>query len=85
MVGLGVWFQETILKGRLLALHQHLVWPWAVAFSFLGFYLLLALALGPTLTRGAETFEQRPLKTLFAALLALIVAPALMIVLRRSQ
>ena len=77
----GAWFQQAILKGRLLALHQHLVWPWGLAFSFLGFYLLLALGFGPTLTRCAETLEQRPLKTMFAALLALVVAPALMAVL----
>lgn len=78
---LGIWFQEALLKGRLLTLRPHLTWPWVFAFSFLGFYLLLALAFGPTVTRCAETLEQRPLKTILAALLMLVVAPALMVVL----
>jgi|GEM_PF-160947 len=78
---LGLWFHQAILKGRLLTPGHHLLWPWVIAFGFVGFYLLLSVAFGSTVNRCVETLEQRPLKTFAAALLALVVAPALMLVL----
>ncbi len=78
---LGLWFQQTIGQGRLLAFHSDLVWPWIVALGFLGFYLLLSVFFGRGITRCAETLEQRPGRAMLTALLALIVAPALTAVL----
>ncbi len=78
---LATWFREAPLKARLLAFHPDLVWTWGVAAAFLAFYLLLALAAGPAVTRCAETLEQRPGRTLLAAFLSMIVSPPLLVLL----
>jgi uncharacterized RDD family membrane protein YckC len=78
---LATWFHEAPMKARLLAFHPDLVWTWGVAAAFLAFYLLLALAAGPAVTRCAETLEQRPGRTLLAAFLSMIVSPPLLVLL----
>ncbi|PTY08767.1 hypothetical protein DB347_04125 [Opitutaceae bacterium EW11] len=77
----GTWFQETVLKARLLSWDPHILWPWGIAFAFLGVYVLLGLIFDKPLRACAETLEQRPGRTILASFLALILTPPLFIIL----
>ncbi|HEU5081218.1 MAG TPA: RDD family protein [Opitutaceae bacterium] len=79
MHGATHFLQDTIFRGRLLYFSPHAILPWAIAIGFLAFYVLLALAFSNGVTRCAETLEQRPGRTILAALLALLLTPVLMI------
>ena len=51
---LVTWFKRCVMLGRPLAFGDNLGWAWLVAFSFLGFYLLLALIFPRGVERCAE-------------------------------
>lgn len=72
---LVAWFSECALLGRPLAFDGRLLWAWAVAGCFLGFYMLVALIAPAGVVKCAETFEQRPGASLLAALLTLLLTP----------
>ena len=77
MVGLRAWLKHCLLLGRPLGFGENLGWAWGVALSFLGFYVLLALAFGRGVEKCAETLEQRPGYTILAAFLTLLLMPIL--------
>jgi uncharacterized RDD family membrane protein YckC len=77
--GFGIWLQDTFFRGRLLSFHSSPL-PWVIALGFLGFYVLLGLLFSNAVTRTAETLEQRPGRTLLAAFLSMLLAPALVLV-----
>ncbi len=78
---LRTWFTKCILLGRLLWVGPHLGWAWAVAFSFLAFYLLLALLFRSGFERCAQTLETRPGYSVLAAVLTVLLAPIAIVLL----
>lgn len=81
MVGLRAWLKHCLLLGRPLGFGENLGWIWGIALSFLGFYVLLALAFGRGVEKCAETLEQRPGYTILAAFLTLLLMPILTVLL----
>lgn len=81
MDGLRAWLRHCLLLGRPLGFGENLGWAWGVALSFLGFYVLLALAFGRGVEKCAETLEQRPGYTILAAFLTLLLMPILTVLL----
>jgi len=79
--GLKAWVYECLLKGRPLAIGEHLGWLWAVMLVILGCYAFLALVLPSVVTRCAETMEQHPGMSLLTAVLTLLITPIAIIVL----
>jgi uncharacterized RDD family membrane protein YckC len=79
--GLREWLRRCALWGRPLAFGPDLGWAWAVAGGFLVFYLLLALGFRGGIGRCAETLEQRPGRTIIAAVLAVLLAPVVVVLL----
>ncbi len=77
----GGWVRNCLLKVRLLGYAAGCGWAWIWAGLVLGFYLLMALALRRPLERCAETLEQRPGRSILAAVLALLFAPLLVVLL----
>jgi uncharacterized RDD family membrane protein YckC len=75
----GMWFRETLLKGRLLSFNPSIIWPWVLAISFLGFYVLLSLAANRAVVRCAETLEQRPGRTILTTFLCIVAFPPLLV------
>ncbi len=78
---LRAWVTKCLFLGRPLGFGEHLGWTWMVAGGFLLFYLLLALLFPRAIDRSVEVLEQRPGKTLLAALLAALLAPILFVLL----
>jgi uncharacterized RDD family membrane protein YckC len=78
--GVGVdwaktWFSECVLKGRLLAYDNHVMWAWWVALISLLFYVLTAALVPDTVKYCVATLEQSPGKSLVAALLSIPLTP----------
>ncbi|MBI3887192.1 MAG: RDD family protein [Opitutae bacterium] len=73
--GLHTWFNECLLYGRPLAFDVHLVWAWCIAFAFLGLYALVALIAPGGVAKCVQTLEERPGRSLLAALLAMLLTP----------
>ena len=73
--GLKVWIKRCALLGRPLALDKGLGWAWGIAAGFLAFYVLLALLARDAMQRCVTTLEQRPGKSLLAALVAIPAVP----------
>jgi uncharacterized RDD family membrane protein YckC len=67
--------------GRPLAFHSQLGWAWAIAFGFLGFYLLLALIFGRSVAQCAATFERRPAMSILSAVLTVLLSPVAFVIL----
>lgn len=78
---LATYFHECVLKARLLAFDARLMWAWGIAFSILGFYVLIALLFGRGVKRCAETLETRPGYSVLAALLTVLLVPVVMVLL----
>jgi uncharacterized RDD family membrane protein YckC/cytoskeletal protein CcmA (bactofilin family) len=78
---LFTWLRECAMLGRPLGFHGQLGWAWAIAFGFLGFYLLLALLFGRGVTLCAATFERRPAMSILAALLTVMLSPVVIVIL----
>lgn len=75
------WLEQCLLKARLLAFDSRLGWAWATAFSFLAFYLLLALLFPRAVVTCAETLETRPGYSLLASVLTVLLTPVAVVVL----
>ncbi len=78
---LVTWIKECALKGRLLAFKSDLGWAWGIAFSFFGFYLLLALLFGRGIEKCALTLETRPGASILASVLTVLLTPVATIIL----
>ena len=75
------WLRECAMLGRPLGFHSNLGWAWAIAFGFLGFYLLLALLFGRGVSACAATFERRPAMSILASVLTVLLSPVVFVVL----
>ncbi len=78
---LATWLRECAIWGRPLAFHRGLGWAWAIAFGFLGFYLLLALIFGRGVAQCAATFERRPAMSILSAVLTVLLSPVAIVIL----
>lgn len=78
---LRAWVTKCLFLGRPLGFGEHLGWTWMVAGGFLLFYLLITLLFPRAINSSVEALEQRPGKTLLAALLAALAAPVLFVLL----
>lgn len=78
---LTTWLKRCLIYGRPLAFGAHLGWAWAIAFSFLAFYLLLALLFRPGLVRCVETLETRPGYSVLASVLTVLLTPVAIVLL----
>ncbi len=79
--GLHAWINSCLFMGRPLWIGENLGWAWLVAACFLVFYLLLALLFPAGIEKCVEVLEQKPGGTFLAALLAMLLAPILMVLL----
>lgn len=78
---LRAWVTKCLFLGRPLGFGENLGWTWLIAGGFLLFYLLLALLFPRAINRTVEVLEQRPGRTLLAALLSALLAPVLFVIL----
>ena len=79
--GLRPWIRQCLLYARPLAFGPGLGWAWTLALGFLALYVLLALLATGAVQRCAETFETQPGSTLLASVLAVLMVPALFVLL----
>ncbi|MFA5265913.1 MAG: RDD family protein [Opitutaceae bacterium] len=75
------WVKKCLLFGRLLGFGEGLGWAWIVAGAHLVFYVLLALIFRSGMVKCAETLEQRPVRSIFTAFLAIILTPLVIVLL----
>ncbi|HEY4367387.1 MAG TPA: RDD family protein [Steroidobacteraceae bacterium] len=75
------WFQQCLLYARPLAFEPGLGWAWTVAFSFLAFYVLLALIFPGGVSKCVETLEVHPGHSLLASLLTMLLTPVVIVLL----
>jgi uncharacterized RDD family membrane protein YckC len=78
---LKAWFDCCLVYGRPLAFDPDITWAWWLVAAFLGFYVLLALMFDQSMQRCVETLEQRPLQSVAAAVITVVLSPVLFIVL----
>ncbi|MBL9188022.1 MAG: RDD family protein [Opitutaceae bacterium] len=78
---LVAWISECAIWGRPLAFGRNLGWAWAIAFGFLGFYVLLALLFSRGVTQCTETFERRPAMSILSAVLTVLLSPVAVVIL----
>lgn len=78
---LRAWFTKCLMLARPLAIGPHLGWAWVVAFSFLAFYVLLALLFRRGFERCTLTLETRPGYSVLAAVLTVLLAPIAIVLL----
>lgn len=69
------WVTECLLYGRPLAFGPHLMWAWWIALTYLGVYALLALVAPGAVEKCVLTLEERPGKSILAAVLTLLLTP----------
>ena len=69
------WITQCLLYGRPLAFGPHLMWAWWIALTYLGVYALLALVAPGAVEKCVLTLEQRPGKSILAAVLTLLLTP----------
>ncbi|MGH7959501.1 MAG: hypothetical protein ACREH8_21175, partial [Opitutaceae bacterium] len=75
------WLTRCVFYGRPLAFGENLGWAWAIAFSFLAFYLLLALLFPRGVVRCVETLETQPGYSLLASVLTVFLTPVAIVLL----
>ncbi|MEO7413610.1 MAG: RDD family protein [Opitutaceae bacterium] len=79
--GIGAWVRECLRWGRPLAFGHGLQWAWLVAFSFLGFYLLLALLFRRGIEKCTAMLESKPGASALTALGAVVLTPVAFVLL----
>ena len=79
--GLRPWFERCLLYGRPLAFDKDVSWAWWVAFGFLGLYVLISLLFDSSVQRCVTTLEERPLQSLVASIVTVLLSPVMMLVL----
>lgn len=78
---LTTWLKQCVFKARPLAFGEHLGWAWLVAFSFLGFYVLIALVLRGGIDKCVATLDTRPGLAILSAFLTVLLSPVVMVLL----
>jgi len=68
--GLHAWIRHCLLLGRPLAFAPGLAWAWELAAIYLAGYLLIALLFPSAMHNCLATMEQRPGRSILAAILA---------------
>ncbi len=79
--GLKIWLRRCALLGRPLALDAGLGWAWGIAAGFLAFHVLLGFLAQAAMQQCVTTLEQRPGRSLLAALIAVPAVPILALLL----
>ncbi|HUX74701.1 MAG TPA: RDD family protein [Steroidobacteraceae bacterium] len=75
------WIEHCLLYARPLAVAPGLAWAWGVALIFLALYVCFALLFRPGLMQCVGTLETQPGQSVLAALLAVLLAPVLVVLL----
>jgi uncharacterized RDD family membrane protein YckC len=75
------WIDHCLFYARPLAFAPGLGWAWGIALAFLALYLGLALIFREPLTRCVQTLETQPGMTALAAILTVLLTPALFVLL----
>lgn len=75
------WVTRCVLYGRLLAFDASLTWAWIVAGIALLLYVLTASLVPKTVAHCVQVLEQSPGKSLLAALLSIVLIPAVFLLL----
>jgi len=75
------WLENCLLYARPLAFGDGLEWAWWTAFGFLGLYVLIALLFDDSVRRCVTTLEERPLQTVVASIVAVLLSPVMLILL----
>ncbi|MBL8265546.1 RDD family protein [Steroidobacter sp.] len=75
------WFEKCLMYGRPLAFDSGIAWAWWLAFGFLGMYVLLALMFDQGMQRCVDTLEERPVQSVIASVVAVLLSPVLIVVL----
>jgi uncharacterized RDD family membrane protein YckC len=74
------WLECCAVYGRPLAFQEGIGWAWWLAAGFLGFYVLLSLLFDQGVQRVVTTLEERPLQSVLASVIAVVLSPVLMFV-----
>lgn len=74
------WFESCFMYGRPLAFRADVAWAWWLVAGFLGMYVLLALMFDQAMQRVVTTLEERPLQSVVASILAVLLSPVLIVV-----
>ena len=77
----GTWVHECLLRGRLLAFHPDLKFAWCFAAANLLLYFLIALIFRSGVERCVATVEEKPLTSLAAFFITLLLLPFVLILL----
>jgi uncharacterized RDD family membrane protein YckC len=80
MTGLRAWFHQCLMYGRPLAIGPNLGWVWSIAAVALAFYILVGFLFPGPVRKCVETLEQRPGKSLLAAVAVVVLTPILLII-----
>jgi uncharacterized RDD family membrane protein YckC len=81
MEWLHTWVRHCLMYGRPLAIAPGLGWAWAIAFSFLALYLVMALLFPSGISRCVQTMEEQPGRTALAALFTFVGKPIVFLLL----
>lgn len=81
MEWLADWVKRCAMLGRPLAFGGQLGWAWLLAFSFLAFYLLLALLFARGMRACVQTLETRPGYSILASVLTVLLSPVVIVLL----
>lgn len=84
MEWLRTWIEHCLVYARPLAFEPGLGWAWGIALTFLGLYVGITLLFGNAVQRCVDTIEREPGQTIVTSLLAVVLAPVLMLVLIAS-
>jgi uncharacterized RDD family membrane protein YckC len=78
---LHIWVQHCLVYGRPLALAPGLGWAWAIAFSFLALYLLIALLFPKGIEQCVRTMDEQPGRSVLASILTVLAKPIVFVLL----
>ncbi len=79
--GLPSWFQNCLLKGRLLCFDGSSRFFWVLALAHLAFYVLIALIFPRAIARCQTTLTESPGMSLLTAILCFVLVPLLLLIL----
>ncbi len=79
--GFRAWVRKCFFWGRPLGIGDDLGWAWTVAGIFLAGYVLFAVVFPRGVERCVETLDTRPGRSLFAAIVSLILTPVVAVIL----
>lgn len=74
------WLECCAVYGRPLAFQEGIGWAWWLAAGFLAFYVLLSLLFDQGVQRVVNTLEERPLQSVLASVIAVVLSPVLIFV-----